>query len=246
MAKQITKVAENIWAILPEGPDPEDCNVFVFKHNNQGLMIDAGFDETLPETIDCLQQIGLTLSSIQGILLTHAHIDHVGALTSIKKQSDCWIAGSKPTKDALLQGDGPLILARQHNRDLEPVAIDRELEGGQTITFGPFSLDVFEAPGHTLDSLIFFEASLGLLFSGDTILCDGGMGFLINPTGDLDAERATIQRIAQLQTKSLLPGHRRIELTQGFEQVQKSLEFSKIAPPDHGSQYYQNRPSFSE
>jgi glyoxylase-like metal-dependent hydrolase (beta-lactamase superfamily II) len=246
MSKQVIKVADDIWAISPEGPDPEDCNIYVLKHENNAILIDAGFDESLSETIRCLDQIGLSLSSIQGILLTHAHIDHVGALANIKKQSKCWIAGSKVTKTALSKEDGPLILARQHHRNFAPVDLDQTLDDEQLIRFGPFTLKVFESPGHTDDSLIFYEPTLGLLFSGDTILCDGGIGFLINPTGDLEKERTSIQRVANLQIKALLPGHRRIELTKGFEEVQKSLEFAKIAPADHGSQYYKDRPAFDE
>jgi glyoxylase-like metal-dependent hydrolase (beta-lactamase superfamily II) len=242
--KRIVPIVENIWGILPDEPDSEDCNIYVFKHDNHGLLIDAGFEETLDETIQCLHKIGLPLTAIQGILITHAHIDHVGALSKIKQESGCWFAGSLHTKQALQQDDGPLILAHPHNRTFHPIELDRVLQDNDSISFGPFSLTAYSSPGHTIDSISYYEADHELLFSGDTILCDGGIGFVINPTGDLPTERVSIQRLAQLSVKALLPGHRRIELHQGAEQVQKSLEFALNAPTDHGSQYYEHKPDF--
>ncbi|MHA1861999.1 MAG: MBL fold metallo-hydrolase [Candidatus Ranarchaeia archaeon] len=243
--KKAVSITEGAWGILPDQPDSEDCNIYVLADERTCILIDAGFEESLAETIAAMESIGYSLSSVDGILVTHAHIDHVGALSEIQSKTGCWIAASEKTRHALRHVDHPLILAQPHNRVFKPVEAERTLAEGQVVCFGKFEIEVYETPGHTIDSLCFFEKKNGLLFSGDTVLCDGGIGFVVNPSGDLAAEQASIRRLSRLPVKALLPGHRRIETQQANAQIKESLAFSMQAPADHGSQYYKEKMSFN-
>ncbi|MBC7466968.1 MAG: hydroxyacylglutathione hydrolase [Bdellovibrio sp.] len=130
---------------------------------------------------DYLEKHGLTL---QAILLTHHHNDHIGGALELKQR---W---NVP------------VYAPLKNQAQIPFATDYLSEGQRvSLLDGQFNLEVLELPGHTLGHIAFFERERKWLFSGD-ILFGLGCGRLFEGTFEQGFE--TMQRVKALPDETLV------------------------------------------
>ncbi len=122
---------------------------------------------------------------VEAILLTHHHADHVGAANHVAARGAPIIAHERTA--ALLRGR---------------IRIDRSLADGDEI--GP--LRAIFTPGHAPGHLCFHEPATGAVIAGDMV---AGLGtILIDPSeGDMRAYLASLDRMAQLAPRLLLPAH---------------------------------------
>src|SRR5262249_43280668 len=113
--------------------------------------------------------------------------------------------------------------------------IDRRLADGEELQLGNKLLHVIHTPGHTPGSASFLLQTDGknLLFSGDTALYDGRLGWQGNPYADNRAYIASLEKLANFSLGSgkllwdmLLPGHGAIAVDKGYMDVQKDLEWA--------------------
>jgi glyoxylase-like metal-dependent hydrolase (beta-lactamase superfamily II) len=74
-----------------------------------------------------------------------------------------------------------------------------------SITCAPFALEVIATPGHSSDSVCFFERSRGWLFSGDTVYY--GPIFLTWPDSSISSFRRSVRLLSSLPIKKIFPGH---------------------------------------
>ncbi|GAB1153234.1 MAG: MBL fold metallo-hydrolase [Shewanella algae] len=121
--------------------------------------------------MDALAQHGLQL---QYILLTHGHIDHVGAAKALATECDVQIIGPHIDDKFWLEN-----LPRQSQNfgfpACEAFEADRYLEDGEEVTLGEQVLQVFHCPGHTPGHVIFFDREENLAWVGD-VLFRGSIG----------------------------------------------------------------------
>lgn len=109
-------------------------------------IIDPGYNPKV--YLDYLKKNNLKL---EGILLTHHHYDHTGAVDRIKKELDC-----------------PVYMHRA-DCDMYKKPVDVYMEDGDVIDLGGEKLIVISTPGHTRGSVCFFSAKSRVAFTGDTI-----------------------------------------------------------------------------
>lgn len=109
-------------------------------------IIDPGYNSKV--YLDYLKKNNLKL---EGILLTHHHYDHTGAVDRIKKELEC-----------------PVYLHRA-DCDMYKKPVDVYMEDGDVIDLGGEKLTVISTPGHTRGSVCFFSAKSRVSFTGDTI-----------------------------------------------------------------------------
>ncbi len=154
-------------------------------------VVDAGpFDQT---QIEQVLAAGERRGGIEGIVLTHRHLDHSGAAEAVREASGAKLAV------AATSGDPSAMGFREPSA--EDLPVDVPLAGGDRI--GPF--DVIATPGHSPDHLSFLFGG-GVLFCGDTVL---GEGSVFIPPGD-DAMReylGTLQKLRHLSLTTMCPGH---------------------------------------
>lgn len=160
------------------------------------LIIDLGGDFCEVEKI--IKQHNLNL---KGILLTHAHYDHIaGAIGCVERGIDVYISTGDAQK--LSNSDN---LHRLFGEPPISVSYTATLSEGKT-TIGGIEFEVIETPGHTSGSLCFLFGNL--LFSGDTLFC-GSFGRYDFPSGDFNLLKKSINE--KLFTLSddikVLPGH---------------------------------------
>jgi glyoxylase-like metal-dependent hydrolase (beta-lactamase superfamily II) len=125
------------------------------------------------------------------IVLTHRHLDHSEGAAMLAEQAGCGVRAADP------------------NFRIGPSGLD----GGQLISVGTLSLEVFETPGHTSDSrslLLSGPDGVSRLITGDTVL-GRGTTVITQPDGDLGAYFDSLDLLERLvdtrEVVELLPGH---------------------------------------
>ncbi|GAB2969855.1 MBL fold metallo-hydrolase [Frigoribacterium salinisoli] len=70
-----------------------DTNLYLVEHGDRVLVVDAGLPAVWPELVAALRRLGRTPADVDGVLLTHAHFDHVGTIRRVRRewQRPVWV-----------------------------------------------------------------------------------------------------------------------------------------------------------
>jgi glyoxylase-like metal-dependent hydrolase (beta-lactamase superfamily II) len=189
------------FTILPVTPYQQNCSL-VWDAQGRAALIDPGgeADRLRAE----VARRGLTLESI---LLTHGHLDHVGAAPELREALGIPIIGPQCEEQFWLD-----ILPQQAELFGFPPAQtfspDRWLEDGDHVEVGETSFEVLHCPGHTPGHVVFYQPQARLAFVGD-VLFKGSIGRSDFPRGDHAALLAAIrQKLFPLgDDVRFVPGH---------------------------------------
>ena len=111
-----------------------------------GIIIDSGEAETVPFIRASVEKLGFRLSDIKILLTGHAHFDHVGGHADLKRLTGAQVMVMDADRQALESGVDRSALG---GPGWKPVAIDRVLKDGDTVTLGGVTLTAHLTPGHT-------------------------------------------------------------------------------------------------
>jgi glyoxylase-like metal-dependent hydrolase (beta-lactamase superfamily II) len=173
------------FTILPVTPYQQNCSL-VWDEAGRAALIDPGgeAERLLAE----VAQRGLTLEKI---LLTHGHLDHVGAAVELRETLGIPIVGPQREEQFWLD-----ILPQQAELFGFPptpaFTPDQWLEDGDRVEVGSIRFDVLHCPGHTPGHVVFYEPHARLAFVGD-VLFKGSIGRTDFPRGDHAALLAAIR-----------------------------------------------------
>ena len=188
--------------IIPVTPFQQNCSLVFDEARKIGAIVDPGGD--VPSILEAIGQSGIT---IEKILLTHGHIDHAGGAAELREKLGVPIEGPH-TEDLFLLEGLAQTGAQYGMTDARPVTPDRWLKEGDGVTIGGLAFAVYEAPGHTPGSVVFFNADNRFALVGD-VLFKGSIGRTDFPRGD----HATLIRSIKEKLYPLgddvvcLPGH---------------------------------------
>lgn len=186
------------------------CNVYLIFSDDEWLLIDIGYDETVEEIIELVRQLDFPLSQCKTLIATHADVDHIQGLARAKHMLRTDVSAHRLAANPLAIGDKlktfAEIDAQNIHMEMPPVEVENLLEDGDIIEIGSLRLEVWWTPGHT-DSQLAFRLG-DLLFSGDNIYRDGCVGAIDAHHGsDITQFIASLQRIQASDVKWLLPSH---------------------------------------
>ncbi len=164
--------------VIPVTPFEQNCSLLICSETNKAAIIDPGGD--VDKILAVVAQQG---AEVEKILLTHAHIDHVGGTQALAKALDVPVEGPQKEDHFWLQ---QLPMQGQMFGFPQIPAFDpqRWLEDGDTVSFGNVTLDVFHTPGHTPGHVVFYHPATASVFVGD-VLFNGSIGRTDFPRGDL-------------------------------------------------------------
>jgi glyoxylase-like metal-dependent hydrolase (beta-lactamase superfamily II) len=185
--------------VIPVGPLQVNCVILGCDLTRKAVVIDPGADIELIE--ESLKKHAL---SVEMILNTHGHFDHIGANAALKALTGATLM-IHPGDLQLLQMARLQAATYGLKADDSPMP-DQELEDGQTLTFGRESLQVLHTPGHSPGCVCFYRP--GLLVSGDTLFA-GSIGRTDLPGGNYELLLQSLrQKLVGLPPETkVLPGH---------------------------------------
>ena len=187
---------------IPVTEFQQNCTLLWCEETMEGAVVDPGGYIDL--IIEAVETKGIKL---QKVLLTHGHLDHVGAAADLAKQFNIPIEG--PHRDELsLIAALPQQCVMFGFPPVKTFTPDRWLVQGDTVSFGQQILEVLHCPGHTLGHVVFFHRDDKLALVGD-VLFRGSIGRTDLPGGNhaqlLDSIR---NRLWPLGDKvAIIPGH---------------------------------------
>lgn len=158
---------------LVVGPLASNCYI-VASEDNKGIIIDPGADAA-----EILRKVDELELDIKYIILTHGHIDHVGALGEVKEVTDAEIAIHTKDVDSL---EKQSLIADQFGISfLDIPSPGLLLKDGDIISVGSLHFSILHTPGHSSGGICLLGD--GVLFSGDTLF-NFGIGRYDLPGGD--------------------------------------------------------------
>jgi len=189
-------------AVIPVTDLQQNCTLLWCSETNKGVVIDPGGD--VPAILEAVKEIGIT---IEKILLTHGHFDHVGGAMDLSEALQVPIVG--PHQDDAFITSAVVSTGKMYGldggRDVEGNAW---LNDGDQITFGTITLTVAHTPGHTPGHVVFYDQDAKLAQVGD-VMFKGSVGRTDFPRGDFDTLVASItQKLWPLGDDiAFIPGH---------------------------------------
>lgn len=163
-------------------------NTYILQNGDRCAVIDPGYE---PETVlSFLRRKSLTLDAI---LLTHGHFDHVGGIRALAAETDCkvYLHEAELSMPPMMTA-GPLYYTDTYGE-------------GDTVAAAGLSVHVLHTPGHTPGSVCLIAEDT--MFSGDTLFA-GSCGRTDLPGGSWQDILGSLKRLAALETDyTVLPGH---------------------------------------
>ena len=199
-------------------------------------IIDPTYESEFEHTLENIEKCGHTRKDIRWVLNTHCHVDHAMADKKFRDLG-AQIIVHEADADAIEKGTRVtawyLVVKQTGVSSFPRCQVDRRLSDGEELQLGNKLLQVIHTPGHTPGSVSFLlqEGSRNLLFSGDTVLYDGRLGWQGNPYADNHAYLASLEKLAhftlnmtKVQWDVLLPGHGAIAMDKAYLDVQKDRD----------------------
>lgn len=163
--------------IIPVTPFEQNCSLIWDSESKRGAFVDAGGE--VERLLERAKHHGVT---IEKLLVTHAHVDHVAAVADLAKQLGVPIEG--PHRDDQFWIELLPAAAKQYGfPPAHTFTPNRWLVDGDTVTVGGLTLDVVHCPGHTPGHVVFVHGPSKAAIVGD-VLFQGSIGRTDFPRGN--------------------------------------------------------------
>ena len=190
-----------IHEILPVGPLQCNCSIIGDETSHEAMVIDPGDD--LADVLAIIEEHNL---KVKQIVITHAHIDHVGGAMKLRAA----------TGAPILLNDNDYTLLKMLDLQADwigmqspgKVEIDHSLNEQDTVTAGSLTANVMSTPGHTEGSICLYFPAEKKLIAGDTLFA-GSIGRTDLPGGSFEKiMRSLHDKVLALPDETaVVPGH---------------------------------------
>jgi hydroxyacylglutathione hydrolase len=183
------------------GPVAENSFIFRRDGSDRALIVDPG--EEADKLLGAIDSLGVELD---GILLTHTHFDHVGAVAPVARATgaEVWV----PKAEAFVLADINSYVPWPGFGPFDSWEAEHTLEGGERLELAGFEINVLFTPGHSPGHVTFSIPDEQAVFSGD-VLFQGSVGRTDLPGGDWGTLLESIRTLTESLPgeTTVYPGH---------------------------------------
>ena len=187
--------------MLTVGQIAENCFLLRKDGSDRALIVDPG-DEA-PRILQAADELGVT---IDGILLTHTHFDHIGAVAPVARATGApvWC----PELEVPVLADINSFVPWPGFGPYESYDADHTVSGGEKLELAGMEIDVIFTPGHSPGHVTFSVPSEQVIFSGD-VLFQNSVGRVDLPGGDWGTLLESIRTLVDGHSAetTVYPGH---------------------------------------
>lgn len=232
---EMCMITDDIWSIWYKPTTwPSSSHIYLIRDHDGLIMIDAGIgtDKVFNSVLGCLNEHGFDPSLIHTVLLTHAHTDHIGAISQLKKYTSPRIL--IPELDVLEATDAKwqenyIMSSRVRSYYSEELTdwdvvrhffetcgdwlldindLSQVIKDGDELNVGQHMLIAIHVPGHDIGEMVYWEPEHKILFTGDILRCSGtGLPWYAYTAGGVDAYLESLDTIEKLKVELALPSH---------------------------------------
>jgi glyoxylase-like metal-dependent hydrolase (beta-lactamase superfamily II) len=194
---------------------PTDANAYLISNGGTAVLIDAGSGLNPEQILQNIKAVGVDPATIGLVLNTHSHWDHARGDYGLQQALGCSIGIHESGHAVLSEQRWQSHLVTKTGFEPPPaVTADVSVKDGDVFDIGELQLRAVYTPGHTDDSMSFLleESGRKLLFTGDMLQGDGGIGATWFDSDHI-AYRNSLLRMEQLAPDAIMPGHRMFTLS---------------------------------
>ena len=190
-----------IHEMLPVGPLQCNCSIIGDETTHEAMVIDPGDD--IEDVLAIIRKHGL---QVKQIVITHAHIDHVGGAMKLRTATGAPILLNQNDYALLKMLDVQAAWIGMATPD--KVEIDHSIASGETVSAGSLTASVMQTPGHTEGSICLYFPTEKTLIAGDTLFA-GSIGRTDLPGGSYQKiMRSLHDTVLALPDETVvIPGH---------------------------------------
>jgi glyoxylase-like metal-dependent hydrolase (beta-lactamase superfamily II) len=146
---------------------PADCSIYLVNCIDRLALIDTGAGLSFAKIVSNIELLGFDPQNLNTVILTHAHIDHIGSAWQFRQKYNARIIAHELDAAAIESGAG--TGAEQYGVDYHPCTVDTKLNKTETPEkFGPYEFHFLHIPGHTPGSAaVYVDMEKRVLFGQD-------------------------------------------------------------------------------
>jgi glyoxylase-like metal-dependent hydrolase (beta-lactamase superfamily II) len=165
-----------IHEVIPVGPLQCNCSIFGDETTHEAIVIDPG--DQIDDILAILKKHSLKVTDI---IITHAHLDHIGGAAKLKNATGAPVHMN--ANDQTIYDDADRYAAFLGMESPERTAIDVDARDGNVVKLSDTEFQIMHTPGHTQGSISVWIPAENKLIAGDTLFRDS-IGRTDLPGGD--------------------------------------------------------------
>jgi hydroxyacylglutathione hydrolase len=184
------------------GPVQENCFVLRARDSDRAVIVDPGDEaERILQAVDALG-----IETVEAILLTHTHFDHIGAVAPVAKATGAPVYC--PELETVVLANIMDFVPWPGFGPYESYDADETVKGGETLELAGLTFDVLFTPGHSPGHVTYSIRDEQAILSGD-VLFQGSVGRVDLPGGDWPTLLASIENLMGTHSDetTVYPGH---------------------------------------